>query len=143
MEKTDLKPCMCGCGRLLLVWMGSCAGLHRCGMEKPGTGYGLRTTEIILGGTTMKNTLLYVITKIALKVLHIFGACAFLLTILALCGVRIDFFIGFCSVLPGWGIIELLTQICGNEIRKRMKAEAEAYYAMMNDVAEEGDERRE
>ena len=63
----------------------------------------------------MKKTLVYKLVKEALLALQIFGASAFLLTVLALCGVPMNFWIGVCSVLPGWAIIKLLTEVCGND----------------------------
>ena len=69
----------------------------------------------------MKKTFLYKAVDAAMWVFTIFGASAFLLTVMALCGVPMGWQIGVCSVLPGCLIIQGLVAICRHESRKMKK----------------------
>ena len=70
----------------------------------------------------MKKTFIYKASNAALRVFTVFGASAFLLTVLALCGVPRGWQIGVCSVLPGCVIIQGLVAIAGHERRKMEQA---------------------
>lgn len=81
----------------------------------------------------MKKTFVYKVTKAALWVLHMFGASAFLLTVMALCGVPMNFWVGVCTVLPGWLIIKGLLNLCGREIMKAMENGAHERFVIVKD----------
>lgn len=70
----------------------------------------------------MKKTFIYKASNAAMWVFTVFGASAFLLTVMALCGVPMSWQIGVCSVLPGCVIIQGLVAICRHERRKMKNA---------------------
>lgn len=70
----------------------------------------------------MKKTFVHKAATVALIILHVFGASAFLLTVMAMCGVPMGWQIGVCSVLPGCLIIQGLISICNHERNKMVKA---------------------
>ena len=90
----------------------------------------------------MKKTFVYKVTKAALWVLHVFGASAFLLTIMALCGVPMSWWVGVCTALPGWLIIKWLMALCANEIRKSMEVGSQVTYSFVKDGKEESEDCR-
>lgn len=85
----------------------------------------------------MKKTFAYKVTKAALWVLQVFGASAFLLTVLALCGVPMGWQIGVCSVLPGCLIIQGLVDICSHERRKMKKGVVDKAVAELEEMLKE------
>lgn len=93
----------------------------------------------------MKKTFVYKVTKAALWVLHVFGASAFLLTIMALCGVPMGWQIGVCSVLPGCLIIQGLVAISRHESRKVKRAFIDHHVAELKKLLKEmeSDEQEE
>lgn len=93
----------------------------------------------------MKKTFVYKVTKAALWVLHVFGASAFLLTVMALCGVPMGWQIGVCSVLPGCLIIQGLVAICSHERRKMNRAFIDHHIAELKKLLKEmeSDEQEE
>lgn len=52
--------------------------------------------------------------------LHVFGATALVVTVLALCGVPMTWWIGSLCVAPGWLIVRGLTALANHE-EKKMK----------------------
>ena len=93
----------------------------------------------------MKKTFIYKVTKAALCVFTAFGASAFLLTVMALCGVPMGWQIGVCSVLPGCLIIQGLISICNHERRKMKRAFIDHHVAELKKLLEEmeSDEQEE
>lgn len=85
----------------------------------------------------MKKSFVYKVTKAALWVLHVFGASAFLLTVMALCGVPMNFWVGVCTVLPGWLIIKGLLNLCGREIMKAMENGTHERFVIVKDGKDE------
>lgn len=73
----------------------------------------------------MKKTFGYKVAVAALWVLHVFGASALVVTILALCGVHMHWWIGALSVVPGWLIIRGLQWFFTYEHRKSQKKAVE------------------
>lgn len=85
----------------------------------------------------MKKTFIYKAANAALCVFTAFGASAFLLTVLALCGVPIGWQIGVCSVLPGCVIIQGLVAICSHERRKMKNAFIAHHVAELEEMLKE------
>ena len=85
----------------------------------------------------MKKTFIYKVTKAALCVLQVFGASAFLLTVLALCGVPMCWWVGVCSALPGWLIVKWLLALCGREIMKSMEKGTHERFVIVKDGKDE------
>lgn len=85
----------------------------------------------------MKKTFLYRAATVALIILHVFGASAFLLTVMALCGVPMNFWVGVCTVLPGWLIIKGLLNLCGREIMKAMENGTHERFVIVKDGRDE------
>lgn len=93
----------------------------------------------------MKKTFIYKASNAAMWVFTIFGASAFLLTVLALCGVPMGWQIGVCSVLPGCLIIQGLVAICSHERRKMKRAFIDHHIAELKKLLKEmeSDEQEE
>ena len=85
----------------------------------------------------MKKTFLFKAVDAAMWVFTIFGASAFLLTVLALCGVPMGWQIGVCSVLPGCVIIQGLVAICRHERRKMKNAFIAHHVAELEEMLKE------
>lgn len=85
----------------------------------------------------MKKTFLFKAVDAAMWVFTIFGASAFLLTVLALCGVPMGWQIGVCSVLPGCVIIQGLVAICSHERRKMKKGVVDKVVAELEEMLKE------
>lgn len=93
----------------------------------------------------MKKTFLFKAVDAAMWVFTIFGASAFLLTVLALCGVPMGWQIGVCSVLPGCLIIQGLVTIFRHELRKMKRAFIDHHVAELKKLLKEmeSDEQEE
>lgn len=59
----------------------------------------------------MKRTVWYKLIVASMWILQVFGASALIVTILALSCVRMNFWIGACTVLPGWLIVKGLNKL--------------------------------
>lgn len=93
----------------------------------------------------MKKTFLFKAVDAAMWVFTIFGASAFLLTVLALCGVPMGWQIGVCSVLPGCLIIQGLVAIFRHELRKMKRSFIDHHVAELKKLLKEmeSDEQEE
>lgn len=93
----------------------------------------------------MKKTFIYKAANAAMWVFTVFGASAFLLTVMALCGVPMGWQIGVCSVLPGCLIIQGLVAICSHERRKMKRAFIDHHIAELKKLLKEmeSDEQEE
>ena len=93
----------------------------------------------------MKKTFIYKAANAALCVFTAFGASAFLLTVMALCGVPMGWQIGVCSVLPGCLIIQGLVAIFRHERRKMNRAFIDHHIAELKKLLKEmeSDEQEE
>ena len=85
----------------------------------------------------MKKTFIYKAVNVAMWVVTVFGATAFLLTVMALCGVPMSWQIGVCSVLPGCVIIQGLVAICRHERRKMKNAFIAHHVAELEEMLKE------
>ena len=85
----------------------------------------------------MKKTFLFKAVDAAMWVFTIFGASAFLLTVLALCGVPMGWQIGVCSVLPGCLIIQGLVAIFRHELRKMKRSFIDHHVAELKKLLKE------
>ena len=85
----------------------------------------------------MKKTFIYKASNAAMWVFTVFGASAFLLTVMALCGVPMGWQIGVYSVLPGCLIIQGLVSICDHEMRKMKKGVVDKAVAELEEMLKE------
>ena len=90
----------------------------------------------------MKKTFIYKAANAALCVFTAFGASAFLLTVMALCGVPMCWWVGVCTALPGWLIIKWLLALCGREIMKSMGNGTHERFVIVKDGKAETDDCR-
>ncbi len=85
----------------------------------------------------MKKTFGYKLAVAALWTLHVFGASALIITVLTLCGVHMNWWIGALSVVPGWLIIYGLQWYFTYEYRKNQKKAIEATKQAVKKAVEE------
>ena len=75
----------------------------------------------------MKETLGYKVTVAVAWMIHVFGASALVITVLALCGVHMNWQIGALCAVPGWLMIRALTELAHYEREKMLKAHMERW----------------
>lgn len=85
----------------------------------------------------MKKTFLLKATACALCGLTLLGATALVITVLALCGVPVNWWIGALCVIPALLILVGLAEVAYREKRKMGKAFVDSIFDKMKDVEEE------